>query len=393
MSRVVYLDLFSGAGGDMLLACLFDLGLPLDKLTETLGLMHLPGWSLSVKKVVSRGISGTRVEVNDESGSRPARHPADVRSLIESSGLSERVKSRSLSVFARLARVEAAIHGVGIDKVHFHELSAVDSLIDIVGFVSGLEIMGIEEVYSSPPPLGSGEIETEHGTLPVPAPATLALLAEAGAPTRPHPARAEILTPTAAALLAELAAFSFPSMTLQKIGYGIGSKELEWLNATRAWLGERVESAGIEAPDAVIAVECNIDDSDGEQLGYAMERLLAAGALDVWFTPIQMKKNRPAVLLSLLARPGDAERLSELVLRETPTLGVRLSPPLARRVCGRSVLEVSTPWGTVRVKEKTIGGQTVSVSPEYEDCARIAREKGLSLARVREAAIWAVRGE
>jgi uncharacterized protein (TIGR00299 family) protein len=376
----------------MLLACLLDLGLPLQSLTGALDGLHLKGWRLDGKKVTSRGISGTRVEVADDSGSRPARRLADVRALIEASSLSPRVKERSLSVFMRLARVEAAIHGVGIDEVHFHELSAVDSIIDVVGFIAGLELMGIGEVYSSPPPLGSGEIKTEHGILPVPAPATLALLAEAKAPTRPHPARTEIFTPTAAALLAELASFSFPSMALEKIGYGIGSKEMEWLNATRAWLGERMESV-MEAPDAVVQVESAIDDSDGEEMGYVMERLLASGALDAWFVPIQMKKSRPGVLLTVLARPEDADRLSELILREIPTLGVRLSPPLSRRVCGRSILEVSTPWGKVRVKEKIIGGRTVSVSPEYEDCARIARENGLSLARVREEAIWAARGE
>lgn len=392
MGKVIYLDLFSGAGGDMLLACLLDLGLPLESLVRALDGLHLKGWTLAAHKVVSRGISGTRVDVTDSSGSRPARHLADIKALLDSSALSAPVKARSLSVFQRLARVEAAIHGVAVDQVHFHELSAVDSLIDVTGFIAGLELMGIEEVHSSPAPMGSGEIRTEHGILPVPAPATLALLAEAKAPTVPHSARAEILTPTAAALLAELAQFSFPSMTLERIGYGIGSKEMEWLNATRAWLGERVEKA-LEAPDAVVQVESTIDDSDGEEMGWVMERLLSAGALDAWFTPVQMKKNRPGVLLSVLSRPEDAERLSELILRETPTLGVRLSPPLSRRVCGRSIHQVSTPWGPVRVKEKIIGGETVSVSPEYDDCARIARENGVSLARVREAAVWAARGE
>lgn len=330
MSTVLYLDLVNGASGDMLLASLLDLGVPVEKLTAGLGLLNLSGWSLSARKKVSRGISGTNVEVRDDSASHPARHLAQVRDIILSSALSEGVKERAFSVFGRLARVEASIHGIPVEKVHFHEIGAVDSLIDIVGFILGLELLGVKRVCSSAVPLGSGTIETEHGTLPVPAPAALALLAEAGAPTRPHPAQTEILTPTAAALLAELASFSFPQMSLRGVGYGVGAREFPWANIVRAWLGEDGVSAALEALEAVITIECNIDDSGGEALGFALERLLGAGALDVWFTPIQMKKNRPAVMLSVLARPEDSQRLAELVLRETSTLGVRISPPLSR---------------------------------------------------------------
>ena len=391
MSAVLYLDLFSGASGDMLLAALLDLGLPLEKLTASLRLMRLSGYDLSAEKKVTHGLSGTRLVVRDDLDAHPARHMPEVRELIQSSGLSAWVKNTSVAVFERLARAEAGVHGVPVEKVHFHEIGAVDSLVDIVGFAVGLELLGVHEVRSSPVPLGSGTIQTAHGLLPVPAPATAALLAEVGAPTRPHPAETEIVTPTAAALLAELATFSLPPLTLRRIGYGIGAKELPWANVVRAFLGDTTEpdqdgGSGQDGGDATVLIECNVDDSTGEELGFAMERLFAAGALDAWFTPIQMKKNRPGVLLSVLARPSDSAALAAAVLQETSTLGVRISPPLARLVCDREMREVTTAWGGVRVKVKLLNGVALSAAPEYEDCARIAREHGIPLRQVMDAA-------
>ena len=387
MSNVLYLDLFSGASGDMLLAALIDAGLPVERLTAELDKLALPGWSIEAKKMVSRGISGTQVHVHDRDDSHPARHLSHVTSLIQSSGLPESVKAQALSAFGRIAKVEAAIHGVPVEKVHFHEIGAVDSLIDIVGFMAGLEALGVERVYASSVPLGSGTIHTEHGMLPVPAPATLAILAEAGAPTRPHPAQTEILTPTAAALLAERATFELPPMIVRRIGYGIGAKELPWANVVRAWLGETSSPEPGQAAPSVTEISCNLDDSDGQELGFAMERLFSAGALDVWFTPIHMKKNRPGVLLSVLANPQDADALAQVLLKETSTLGVRVSGPLARAVCDRRIRESETPWGKVRIKEKLLDGVIVGASAEYEDCARIARENGVPLAAVRKAAL------
>jgi uncharacterized protein (TIGR00299 family) protein len=392
MSRCVYLDLFSGASGDMLLGALVDLGLPLADLRVELGKMELRGYEIAAERQVQHGLSGTRLRVRDVAEEHPARRLPDIRRLIQGSNLSPAVQARSIAVFERLGRVEAAIHGVSLDEVHFHEIGAVDTLVDVVGFLAGLERLGVEGVYASPVPLGSGTIETEHGRLPVPAPATLALLAEVGAPTRPHPAQTEIVTPTAAALLAELATFAYPPMRVKAVGYGFGQKELPWANVVRAWLGE---TAGGEEPsrDVVVLLECNLDNVTGEELGYAMERLFAAGALDVWFTPVQMKKDRPGVVLSALARPDQAEVLAQVFLRETPTLGLRLSPPLARVVAERREREVETPWGSVRVKEKWLDGECHAVSPEYEDCARIAREQGLPLLRVMEAARAAAQGK
>jgi len=387
---VVYLDLFSGASGDMLLGALIDAGLPLASLQAELRKMPLPGYEIEAERQVRRGISGTKLHVHEEVQAQPARHFSDVQQLLDRSALSDRVKERSLAVFRRLARVEAGIHGMDVDHVHFHEISAIDSLVDVVGFVAGLELLGVGRVFASSVPLGHGSIETAHGLIPVPAPATLALLAEVGAPTRPHQAETEIVTPTGAALLAELATFERPAMHVTAVGYGFGSKEFSWVNGLRVWLGEAGEEAR-EGRDQVVLLQCNLDDATGEMLGFAMERMFAAGALDVWFTPVQMKKSRPGTVLSALARPDQAEALAQVILRETSTLGVRLSPPLERMVAERCVREVETAWGRVRVKEKWLAGEMVALSPEYEDCARLAREQSIPLGQVFDAVARAAR--
>jgi hypothetical protein len=299
------------------------------------------------------------------------------------------VKETSIGVFERLGRVEGRIHGVSPDEVHFHEISAVDSLVDVVGFVAGLEKLGVEQVFASSVPLGSGSIEAAHGLLPVPVPATLALLAEVRAPTRPHRAETEIVTPTAAALLAELATFARPPMRVESVGYGFGEKEFPWANGLRIWLGETTESE-TDGRDQVALLVSNLDDAEGELLGYAMERLFEAGALDVWFEPIQMKKNRPGTKLSVLCSPERVDQLASIMLRETPTLGVRIER-LERRAAERGIREVETPWGRVRVKDKWVAGERLASSPEYEDCADIARRENVPLREVLAAAREAAR--
>jgi len=380
-SRIVYFDCFTGAGGDMLLSALLDAGLPLERLQAELDKLHLEGYELELEHQVRHGIAGSKLHVRDTLGAHPARHPRDVYALIEASTLPPEVKARSRAVFARLARAEASVHGIPEDEIHFHEVGAVDSIVDIVGVVAGLHALDVTAVYASPLPLGGGFIEVEHGRLPVPAPATLALLSEVGAPTVPHPAQTELVTPTAAAILAELARFQRPPMKVQAVGIGFGDKQFPWPNGLRVWLGEPFHPAQPEA-DQVVLLECNLDDVTGEALGYTMERLFAAGALDVWFTPIFMKKNRPATMLSVLAPAGEAETLGLILLRETPTLGLRITPPMHRWKTGRRVREVETVWGAVRVKEKLLGGEVLAAAPEYEDCARIAREHGVPLAEV-----------
>jgi uncharacterized protein (TIGR00299 family) protein len=340
----------------------------------------------------------------------------DIRRIVEGSTLSDAAKARSMAVMERLGRAEAGIHGVPLEEVHFHEIAAVDTIVDVVGFVVGLEILGVEQVYASPIPLGSGAIQTAHGRLPAPAPATLALLASAGAPTVPHPAQTEIVTPTGAALLSQLATFERPAMRVHGVGYGFGQKEFSWANGLRVWIGEmgqgqrrridqrasakarpsvggRTFGHGRLYRSEVVEFECNLDDTTGETLGYTMERLLDAGALDVWFTPIQMKKNRPGVLLSVLSPADEAkvDALVAIVMHETSTLGVRIFPPAHRYKADRRMREVETPWGSVRIKEKWLGGpgqkkRLVAASPEYEDCARLARASGEPIARIMSAA-------
>jgi hypothetical protein len=373
---IAYFDCFSAASGDMLLGSLLDAGLPLKELQADLARLSVGGYRLTARRVTRQGLSGTHFQVHLETGDRPARTLPAIEQILAESDLPSQVQDRCRSIFTRLAQVEATVHGTSIDQVHFHELGAVDTLVDVVGFVCALERLGIDQVYSSPLPLGGGTVHTEHGRLPVPAPATLALLAQVGAPPLPAPVRAELLTPTGAALLTEFAAFQHPAMTVQAVGYGFGTRQFGpadgapegWPNALRVWLGsgEVALPSPAVAPslenDQVALLACNLDNATGETLGYTMDRLLAAGALDVWFTPIQMKKNRPATQLSVLCRPHDAGTLAALLLRETPTLGVR-QQILTRTKAGRDVRRVETPWGTVRVKIKVLDGQAVAASP------------------------------
>jgi uncharacterized protein (TIGR00299 family) protein len=374
-------------------------GLALDDLLADLAHLQMGVYRLIAQRVTRQGLTGTHLRVLAEAGNWPAVNLPAIERIVGGSGLPERIKARSLAVLRRLAQVEAAIHGTSMEEVHFHELGAVDTLVDVVGFTCALERLGIEAVYCSPLPQGGGTVETEHGLLPVPAPATLALLVQAGAPTTPGPVQAELVTPTGAALLAEFATFERPAMTVQAVGYGFGTKEFAFPNALRVWLGDLLPTGQAYRPalteislpatncdsDQVVEMACNLDDTTGEALGYVMERLLAEGALDVWFEAIQMKKNRPATQVSVLARPQDAAALAELLLRETTTLGVRWQV-LSRIKAGRETRKVETPWGTVRIKVKLLGGKVVAASPEYDDCARLAAQAGVPLAEVMAAA-------
>jgi pyridinium-3,5-bisthiocarboxylic acid mononucleotide nickel chelatase len=383
--KLAHFDCFSGASGDMLLGSLLDAGLDFDDLQADLARLSMGPYRLVADKTKRKGLTGTHLRVIPGSADWPARNLPSIAKIVEASDLPDGVKSRSMAVFRRIARAEAAIHGTTIDEVHFHEIGAVDTLVDVVGFVCALRRLQVEAVYSSPLTLGGGTIQTEHGRLPAPAPATLAILAEVGAPTVPGPAATELVTPTGAALLAEFARFERPALNLRSVGYGFGTKEFDWPNALRVWLGETPPSPPAPDQDEAILLACNLDDASGEVLGYTLDRLLQAGALDAWFTPIHMKKNRPATQLSVLARPEDAARLAALMLRETPTLGVR-QLALSRTVAQREFSTVETPWGPVQIKLKFLQGRAVSASPEYDDCARLAQQAGVPLQAVIAAA-------
>lgn len=396
MARVAYVDCFSGASGDMLLGALLDAGVAIDQLRAGLATLPVRGWTLQAQPAAQHGISGTRARVVlDHETDQPHRGLSDVASVVAGGSLPVAVRDQALAVFRRLATVEASIHGTTVEEVRFHEVGAIDAIVDVVGVVLGLHLLGIEAVFCSGLPTGSGWVRSGHGPLPVPAPATLELMRLAGAPTRRTPPvpgdTGELTTPTGAALLTTLARFEEPTLPrLRQVGYGFGSRELPWPNAVRLWVGDTSGGGGLPR-DTVAQIETNLDDATPEELGFAMERLLEAGALDVAFSPLQMKKNRPGVLVRVLARPSDAARLAECLLRHTSALGVRLQT-LERLVAPRSEREVVTPWGPVRVKEKHLG-ERAAAAPEYEDCARLARAAGVPLRRVYEAALAAVRGD
>ncbi|MBC7233793.1 MAG: nickel pincer cofactor biosynthesis protein LarC [Chloroflexi bacterium] len=384
-----YFDCFSGASGDMLLGALLDAGLGLEELRHCLASLPIQGYEIVTETEVRQGVRGTKTTVRYSEEGQPHRHLMDIIGMIENSALPAAVKSTASAVFWRLARAEARVHGVAPEEVHFHEVGAVDSIVDVVGVVAGLHLLGVQAVYASPLPLGGGTVQTEHGTLPVPAPATLQILTEAHVPTRPHPAQVELVTPTGAALLAELAHFEQPAMTIESVGYGFGTRRVPALNAVRVWLGKASEDAPW-SEDEIVLLECNLDDATGQVIGYVQGRLLEAGALDVWYTPIYMKKNRPGILLTALARPAQASELAALILRETPTFGLRWQR-MSRSVAERTVTTVETPWGKVQVKVKLLHGQAVAATPEFEDCACLARAAGVPWQAVHDAAkqAWA----
>jgi len=393
--RLAYFDCFAGISGDMTLGALLDTGLPLADLQAALNGLRLTGWRLNVSRVTKQGIAGTQVKVEvDESSDLPHRHLDDILNLLAGSDLEETVRQRAAAVFKRLAVAEAAVHGSDIAHVHFHEVGAIDSIVDIVGAVAGLHLLGIERIVASPLPLGHGFVSAAHGLLPVPAPAVLRLLAERNFPVRDRDVVGELVTPTGAALLAELAdsVGPFPPMTLQATGFGAGQRDMPYPNLLRLVLGESHEApAAAGGPAAAYQVErlqlleTNIDDMNPEILGYVSQRLFEAGALDVWLTPIYMKKGRPATLLTVLCQLERADRLIELILLETTSLGVRRQE--VERLClPRAMEQVETPWGPVRVKVAHLPDGQRKAAPEYEDCRALALAHGVPLREVYEAA-------
>jgi len=370
--KILYLDCQAGISGDMTVAALLDLGVPLTHLEAELVKLRIAAdsYELSAGVTNRQGIVALKfdVAVHDR---HTGRHYSDISELISASGLSARVKELSLRIFARLAEAEAKVHGLPVENVHFHEVGALDSIVDIVGTAICLEYLGVESVTASSLPLCSGFVQSEHGLLPLPAPATAELLK--GLPVHGATGSGERVTPTGAAIVAAVAS-SFgpaPAMKIEKIGYGAGGKDFpELANILRAFIG--TVDSGAESGRMVV-IEANIDDSAPEVLGYAMERLLTAGANDVWFTPIQMKKNRPAVMLSLISPPEDVEKFAAIVFKETAAIGLR-SYPVSRVTLERRMEERETAFGRVRFKVTPFGEK-----PEFEDCRRIALEKGLPL--------------
>lgn len=383
MDRVIaYFDCYSGISGDMALGALVDAGVSVEALADELRRLPVSGYEIECESASDSGLSGTRVKVKANQHCHEHRHLSDIESIIGDSSLGDRVKARSLAIFRSLAEAEASVHGCSVEEVHFHEVGAVDTLVDVVGCVVGLDMLGVRQVYASPLPLGSGTITCEHGILPVPAPATLELCRQARAPVRATDVAAELVTPTGAAIVCTLARFERPTMRPSLVGYGFGAKKLPWPNALRLWVGEPVESSAEQ--DVVAVIETNVDDMTPELLGAAMDSLFQIGALDVSFEPAQMKKNRPGVKVAVIVEPERAEEIACQVLERTTSLGVRIHE--ARRLkCRRWQEKVETPWGEVLVKFRSIAGQQ-SAAPEYEDCIRLARTAGVDLSEVYAAA-------
>ena len=374
--NILYFDCFAGISGDMTVGALLDLGAPLDYLRSELLKLALPdtSYALSVKRVERRKCPALKFDVAIREDHNH-RNYADIDMMIDNSSLANAVKERARLIFRRLAEAESKTHGVDINKVVFHEVGAIDSIIDIVGVAICLEYLGVDNIFTAPLPLGSGFVMTSHGRLPVPAPATAELLRGLAVHNQFGPG--ERVTPTGAAIVAALADVSgrFPSMTVSKIGYGAGNADFEDCpNILRAFLGLKTTESNIS--DEIIVAETNIDDSTPEILGFVMERLLAEGALDVFFTPIQMKKNRPATKLSFLCAPPQLDELARLVLTETSAIGLR-HYCAARIKFERRTQSCETEFGPVRFKLLFERGSLIRSTPEYEECRRIALERGL----------------
>ncbi len=381
---VLKIEPFSGLSGDMFLGALVELTGGADKLRALPEQLNLPEAEIDVARVSKCSIDCLKVTVKDRSpeAERPHRHLKDIHNLLDASSLTNRVKARTKDIFQLLAEAEAAVHGVGLERVHFHEVGAVDSVVDITGVALLLGDLTFTHVYCDPICTGYGFVKTDHGRLPVPAPATQRLLH--GMPTYKGRTASELITPTGAAILRFLKPdFSDPVLSLQRSAYGAGSKDFEHPNCVRISMGETGETGPNDAPDAThTLIQTNIDDMPAEQLGADFQRLLLeSGALDVYLTPTLMKKSRPGLKLEVLCRQADAERLAELVLEYTTTLGVRFLP-CRRKELARTVTPVTTPFGEISVKTATLPSGKLRHKPEYEACQAAARKHRVAASEV-----------
>ncbi len=385
---VAYFDCFSGAGGDMIVASLIDAGADEGALREGLSSLGVGGYTLKIEKIRKQGFAATRFLVELDSGiPQPHRHLADVVDIIRSGHLPDGVREKSIQVFERLAKAEAKVHGTSIDKVHFHEVGAIDAIVDVVGAVLALQTLGVDRIVCSPIPVGSGTVRCAHGIMPIPAPATAELLL--GVPLAETDETGELTTPTGAAVLTTLAGDfgPLPAMCVSAIGHGAGTRDGASVpNLLRVFLGEPSDTDDV---DSVVVLETNIDDASGEIIGFAIERALQMGALDAYAVPIQMKKSRPGCVLTVICESARVSAMERLLFRETPTLGIRRRT-MQRTKLKRRIETVDTAFGEIRIKVGQREG-TTAASPEYEDCRAAAIKHDVALREVIEAAraAWA----
>ena len=420
---ILYFDCFAGAAGDMILGALLDAGLPFDELKRALGSLAVDGWTVSVDRVIKTGVTATKFRVHEHAHANvpsgnvasgfltaealaevvsrtdghPHHHPhaphhslKDIEAAIGRSALSDAGKARAIAMFHRLAGAEAGIHGMPVDQVHLHEVGAIDSIIDIVGAVFALEWFNADRIVVSPLNVGGGMVRSAHGVFPVPAPATVALLKNA--PVYSSGIQSELLTPTGALILTEYASAygPVPAMRVHRVGYGAGDRELaETPNVVRVLVGEghaEDPDPGSRTPDSstfhtVVVLECEIDDMNPQIFGHLMDTLYAAGALEVFYSAVQMKKNRPGTLVTVVARPEQREQLTDLVFRESTTIGVRYQE-MSRDCLDREMVTVETAVGSVRFKVARRNGQVVNAQPEFDDLAKLAAEKSLPIKEI-----------
>lgn len=368
--NVLYFDCFSGVSGDMILGALVDAGLDIAELSKELEKLHLDGYTISAEKKTAKGIAGTKVNVNTEH-QHHHRGLNDIFEILDKSDLNKSIIDTSKAIFQRLGEAEAKIHNKTTDEIHFHEVGAVDAIVDIVGAVIGLEIMGIEKIYASKLHVGSGTVECAHGTLPLPAPATMELLKNV--PIYSTGIEKELVTPTGAAVVTTLAEGygGLPEMQIEHTGFGFGSHELDRPNFLRVAIGQAKDSSNT---DTTVLIETNIDDMNPQYYDHIMDVLFSAGAKDVFLTPIIMKKSRPGIILSVLTTQNELDKVTDIIFNETTTLGVRISNLQKRRILTREIKSVETSIGKVRVKVRTIDESRKMITPEYDDCKALAKK-------------------
>lgn len=389
--RILYFDCFSGISGDMTLGALINCGIDPEEFKRQLDKLQIEGYEIKIANAMKNGISGTDVDVilkdreyiHDHDGHSHHHHRnlGDIEHILDHSSLNEKVKSISKKIFRKLAYAEAKIHGKTVEEVHFHEVGAVDSIVDIVGTAICIDMLKIDRFAASPVNTGMGFVKCQHGIIPVPGPAALELLK--GVPVYSTDTNTELVTPTGAAIISSLCE-SFgpiPAMVVESIGYGAGKKELEIPNYLRVIIGEDRRKE-----DDVYMMECNIDDMNAEFYDHVMKRLFDEGALDVFMTSIMMKKNRPAVKLSLLARLADTDKLSNIIFSETSTIGIR-KYPVSRETLKREIISVSTIYGHVRIKIAYCDGKCVNYAPEYEDVKALSQSTGMPVKEIYNEAI------
>jgi pyridinium-3,5-bisthiocarboxylic acid mononucleotide nickel chelatase len=391
MTKLAYFDCFSGISGDMTLGALVDAGCDLARLRSGLESLQIPSWTISAEKVWKNGMSATFVRVTTE-GQIKHRSLSAILEILDKSQLPNSVRENAAAIFHRLGEAEASVHDVPLEKIHFHEVGAVDAIVDIVGACIGCEALGIQKFVCSPLNVGGGTARMAHGILPVPAPATAKLLQ--GKPTYSNGVPRELVTPTGAAIVATLC-HTFgpqPAMNVSAIGYGAGSADLAGQpNVLRIMIGEAAEKVVPGFDEEISVIEANLDDMNPQIYGYFQEKALAAGALDVYTTPVQMKKNRPGTLLTLLCKPQDVNALMSLIFAETTTFGAR-TYSAQRRTLPRESVNVHTQYGDVRIKLSRVNGHIQHVAPEFEDCRKLAVEKNVPLQRVISDALRAYEG-